>query len=113
MSYYANADGTINLKRELTDSEIYDVKEILDYYDCFVADKQQITLCRSENNYNEDYAKNNLIALADYLNERGNSIDSASIDWNGEDDAIWRFVFEDNKWAEQNGYIEWGDSCSF
>ena len=112
MSYYAHADGTINLKRELTDSEIHDVKEILDYYDCFVTG-EQITLCRSENNYDEDYAKNNLVALADYLDERENSIDFASIEWNGEDDSIWRFVFEDNEWAEQNGYIEWGDSCSF
>ena len=112
MSYYANADGAINLKRELTDSEIDDVREILDYYDSFIKG-EQITLYRSQKNYNEDYAKNNLITLVDYLNERENSIDSASIEWNGEDGAIWRFVFEDNEWAEQNGYIEWGDSTQF
>ena len=113
MSYYANAEGKIKVEKKLTDGEKAQVRTILDYFTCGSIVGGEITLYHGQDNYDEDYVKEELLDLANFLAVRNNPIVSAEIEWRGEDGEIWRFVCYNGEWAEQNGYIEWGDEHSF
>ena len=112
MSYYASADGKITLARKMTDSEIHDVHTILDSFEDYVYGGE-ISIIIDKRDYEEDEVKNTFKTLTEYFRARGNSIVSAAIEWHGEDNEVWRHICYNDEWAEQIGYIEWGEENPF
>lgn len=105
MSYYAKIKGDIHLNGNLSEiSEILDQypgKENGISYNAIRAGfgKQPITIGVDDyTNYDED-------AFIEFLNELNPYTRSGEIRCTGEDDELWRFVFVNGRWEEQDGAL--------
>lgn len=61
-----------------------------------------ITIWGDEKYYDDD-VRTFLNAIAPYTK-------SGEIEYNGEDNTLWRFAFRDGEWYEDNGYVSYIDS---
>lgn len=103
MGYYATGSGSIELKKNVDLEKVKAAMEEIDYsfscnifsgVDSFVLDIQQY-----EKYYEEDY-NDFLKAVTPYVKD-------GCIEFCGEDGCLWRFVFIDGKFIEENAEIVW------
>lgn len=109
MGYYANGSGDINFSRVLSDTE----KEILESivedvfeYDIYEDQKTHHTTIDIWNS--DKYYEDDIIEAFEKIGKQfSNDIAEASIDYTGEDNSIWRFVWDKTteQWIEQNGWV--------
>jgi len=100
MSYYAKMKGEMNLEGDLSK-----IEEILARYPgkeggiSYAANNLYFTAHIDDyTNYDED-------AFIDFFNELNPFTKSGEIRCTGEDDELWRFIFVDGRWEEQNGAL--------
>lgn len=94
MGYYADYNGSINFKSKPT-------KEVIDQLDyCFVNFEYDDDGCDFGGNdkYYSDTIQETLEKVKPYV---GNG----EIEYAGEDNTFWRFIFVNGEWAQQNGRI--------
>lgn len=103
MGYYADGDGAISYKRELTDEEKDKVKDIL--YDAF----EYVDIYRSDEVYISDGGKYYGDDVISALNRAADAVPVAvgSIEYHGVDGCNWRFVYKNGKWIEENGTLSY------
>ena len=114
MGYYANGSGSIMFKEVLPEETYKEVEEEL--RKALEADgerKFRMTSTSKEQSYidiwdNEKYygeevemALNNVAKMGD--------IEKGCIEYVGEDDCLWRFIYRDGEWVEENGHVEYND----
>ena len=101
MSYYANYSGNIKFSNIVPKELIKEADEIFEnfYYD--------------ENDGSADFGGNDRYSEDDmyrYFEKITPYTLSGEIEYVGEDNSIWRFIFKDGEWREESGRIEYGDS---
>lgn len=108
MGYYANGNGDIVAK----DIDAYrKIRAMFGYnpgtnntpYD-FWEDENNLTFCIDTNDkYHED-------DVIDFLHEISGLISKGVVEYVGEDDCFWRFVFDPDtvNWKEEDGYVTYG-----
>lgn len=112
MGYYATGSGYILFTSALPDEDYKTVRDILSetfVYDGFQARRetstskpQTIIYLEVDGKYYQDGVKDTLGKMIPF------GIKDGEICYVGEDQSMWRFIFRDTKWVEENGYIEYG-----
>lgn len=96
MGYYASYSGSLKLKENIDQddkNELYDAFEDLEY------DEKTKLLCISgHSKYYED-------EIETALNYIKNNVEEGSIEFTGEDDCHWRFIFKNGSFTEESGYL--------
>ena len=115
MSYYANGNGFIAFKKALTEEEFSRAEDILSdglesdgirkakrrYADGSQPDESYTYFdIWSSEKYCGELVEDALNGVAEIA-----EIDSGEINFVGEDQELWRFIFSDGKWVEQNGTV--------
>lgn len=96
MGYYATWGGQIKFK----DKPSKDIIEKIN--DCFVCyDQNENTLSVG------DYSKYYEDAAYEVLDKIAPLVESGEIEYSGEDESHWRFIFKDGTWNEEYGYIHY------
>lgn len=123
MSYYANWQGYLYLKDKLSKEDVEIIKEII----CKISDiedVQHITGVASSNqvdnrdglncmmlvlrgydNYDDEEWNDMLDCLTPYINEDNALV--SQVEFIGEDNELWRFIFDENQWSMQTGHVEY------
>ena len=104
MSYYAKGGGDCSLKENTTMEQIDSIKLLsgleIESYDVrsgrFFQNNSSFGLAFEYNKYDQDDFEKDLEKLSPY-------IVNGSIDMIGEDDAAWRYAFEDDEWHYYTG----------
>ena len=111
MSYYAN--GELKIVYLSTDKDIIDKVENAFLYvnqrydmDCEVSEDRTVI----EAYGNERYSTSATEKLLELLTEIAPIQEGSEIDFCGEDQTYWRYIFENGQWKEQNGEIVYSDS---
>lgn len=112
MSYMASSSGYIDiLTTEENFSEIsIDVKIILEeaFTRVSVSKSRPLSIDVDDwSNYHEDDVK---FALTE-INEKYH-ITSGEIEFSGEDNSFWRFIYKNGDWYEENGWVTYEGSPS-
>lgn len=103
MGYSAAGNGIIILKNNDINSITPEMEELLRnaFSDSEVSPDHGLWLTYKYDKYDEDTVMLCLEAIA-LVTESG------SVEFTGEDDSFWRFVFQNGKWIEQSGEIVYG-----
>ena len=111
VSYYA--DGELKIVFLTADTTIPDkVEEAFLYVnqrydmDCEVSGDRTVI----EAYGNERYSTSATEKLLELLTEIAPIQEGSEIDFCGEDQTYWRYIFENGQWKEQNGKIVYSDS---
>ena len=114
MSYYATGSGTIDFKEILTEEAKEKVKKILKETFGEAAEVGTYSPCFFEKR-TEKYSAASLWTDSKYYDyEVSEALDEISkiaeiaegeIDYRGEDDTYWRFIWQDGEWREENGEV--------
>lgn len=91
MGYYATGDGYLKLKSPLPDDVNYDIFE---YHYC--TDKDLSV------SFYDKYYENDVY---DFCDEIAPYVEEGAINFVGEDNANWRFVFRNNNWTEESARL--------
>lgn len=109
MSYYATVDGMITFNNEADRSVITERLNNL-FNECgpeiMTEEENGFTVCfGGYQNYRED-------EICRFLAEIVSQTESGEITYCGEDNSLWRHLFDsaENAWIEQDGYIEYAES---
>lgn len=96
MGYYASYNGYIRFKN-IPDKEIMDC--LYNTLDCY-SDKKDLLEVTVDGNdkYHED-------EIYEVLNKIKPFVKEGELEYHGEDDYHWRFIFKDNDWVEENGEV--------
>lgn len=100
MSYYATGSGAIELRSNLNEDNIREIEEILDNADveCDFSRRDGYLDLYQHEKYYGDYWEDLLGKLAPFTSQ-------GEIDFNGEDGSLWRFIFRDGTFVEENGDV--------
>jgi len=96
MGYYADYDGYIKFKKEPGD----DVRNAIE--NCFAGyaeDELSYSLDGSDKYY-EDF-------VYETLDKTKQDCEKGEIEYRGEDGCLWRFVFINGEWIEENGFVKY------
>lgn len=110
MSYYASGIGTIEFEKRLSKEDIKRISGKIDgilefdFYEISGEDKTFLDIW-DEDKYHGDIVEEAL----GYISENA-PITNGQIEYRGEDGALWRFIFENEKWKEENGIIKYGNA---
>ena len=111
MSYYANGDLKIvfltadtTIPEKVEKAFLY----INQRYDYDYELTENTTIIEAWGN--ELYSTSATEKLLDLLTEIAPIQDGSEIDFCGEDQTYWRYIFENGQWKEQNGEIVYSDS---
>jgi len=96
MGYYASYNGSIKLKEDITAELIENGKYLFENFAC--VDKY-IDFGGDGKYYGDD--------VEEYLRKITPYTDSGEIEYSGEDGCLWRFIFRDSEWIEQNGTVSY------
>lgn len=109
MGYYARGSGSVSFSRALSDEEIDGamcvIGAVFDDYDTFGNDDEEtglgISFWMDCKYYQDDLEKMLDMLVRDY------PVSEGEVDFIGEDDAIWRYVYvaKENAFVEQVGRI--------
>ena len=102
MSYYATADGNIKLKNRLSEKRLEELIDILIevFEDYDTGDDYQQVFFGGHIKYDDDIVLELLSNVTDDY-----EIEEGEVDYIGEDSALWRHIFVDGEWKEQNGKV--------
>ena len=100
MSYYAQSEGTITLKKDNA-KEVVTILDGLSPFEAEANSENTASLLSSDRWYPED-VKASLDAIAPHVEE-------GEITFTGEDGCNWRYIFKDGEWVEQNGCIYYSE----
>ena len=112
MGYFARGNGSITFKEILSKEKFEEIKDLLD--ETFEADGiESFKNLRSgklttyfdiwgNEKYHGDAVENTLNAVA-----AAAPIEEGEIHYCGEDEFLWRFIFKDGEWLEENGEINY------
>ena len=96
MGYYARYSGYVIFKEKPSE-------ELFSQIDCYFEDvyfnENELRLDVSGND--KYYSEN----IEEILNNLEPITKSGEINYMGEDDCVWRFIFKDNEWRDENGTI--------
>lgn len=96
MGYYASYDGYIRFKNN-PDKETMDcLYNTLDCYSC-KNDSLEVTFSGDEK-----YYENEIYEVLDKIKP---FVEEGKLEYHGEDEYYWRFIFKDNDWVEENGEV--------
>ena len=114
MGYYANGKGGITFKGTVSEDEFSNIRDLLsEAFECDGEREWKATSASDpityfdiwENDkYYGDVVEDTLRKVADIAD-----IMEGSIEYIGEDDSLWRFIYRDGEWIEQNGHVEYND----
>lgn len=110
MGYYASSFGEISFNRHLTNAEYKILEEILTPAEYEVYDYNRNDPGNTHVRFNyytkyyEDETNSILHSLLDFKGIR-----DAFIEFHGEDECFWRYVYRDGEWCEQVGEITFKD----
>lgn len=110
MGYYANGKGNVTFKEVLSEEKYNKAKEILsEAFECDGVREFQMTnttepatyfdLWNFEKYYGDEVER----ALRDVA--KLGEIADGEIDYVGEDDSLWRFIYRNGSWYEENGSV--------
>ena len=110
MGYHAHGDAVIVY--QTTDEAAFDkAKGLFDEYianyefDCEVGDYEINVYAWGYDKYSPHF----ITKLLDKLKSVAPIVDGSEYDFRGDDDELWRFVFENGGWKEQSGDIVYHD----
>jgi len=98
MGYYASGSGYIEFRQDITDEDFEEISSVLNnspiknYFDRNCADVNQ------DGNYFEEDWEELLEELTPFAK-------SGEINFCGEDDCFWRFIFRNGKFVDENGSV--------
>ena len=98
MGYSAYYDGGINFKSYPPQEIVNEGKELFENFDidgCFIS-------FGGDGKYYED-------SVYEYLEKLNPYTLSGEIEFRGEDNSLWRFVFKDDEWVEESGSVIYED----
>lgn len=106
MSYYATGGGTITIsaKKENADT----IKKILDEE----FNDVDVSLCEDGSydffvsRYNRNYWEEDVYAALEEAGKYGKIL-AGEIEWTGEDDSMWRMLYNNGEWTEDSGHVEY------
>ena len=99
MGYYADYDGYIKFKKEPGD----DVRNAIENsFNVCEEDELSYSLNGSDKYYEDD--------VFEVLGKTEEDCEKGEIEYRGEDGCIWRFIFSDGEWFEENGFVKYIDS---
>lgn len=114
MEYYAHGSGGIIFKEELPEA-VFDriMNKLRKVFEAEGANSWKTTSNSSEVSYvdiwdNEKYYGDEVKTVLNEVAEMA-EIEEGSIEYVGEDDSLWRFIYRDGKWHEENGHVEYSD----
>jgi len=113
MGYSAQAKGYIDfLTTEENWAEVNeDVKTILEevFYDVYISRAHPLSVEISDDSiYYEDDVKKALVEL-----NKEYKISAGEIEFVGEDNEMWHFIYKNDNWYEENGYVSYNGSPSY
>lgn len=118
MGYYADGNGSIVFKKVLPEELFQKVKDVLlDVFDCdgtreWKRYKEAELITEIDFWSGDKYYEDEVIdALKKTAELAGHDIEEGCISYCGEDNALWRFVYDKNmnSWLEENGHVEYSD----
>ena len=103
MGYYAKGSGVITLKKSIP-GLVMDELDNIGAFDEMDQDRGQLLLIHYDDKYYEDEIEQALGIIAGYAKE-------GSIEFCGEDDCLWRFRFDGERFIQESGKIvyDFGD----
>lgn len=106
MSHLATGNGYIRFNKELSKTEWDTVYAHLDgpFSDSMSETDDKLWLHHSSDwNYHDEEVEKALFSLIPF------GIKEGAIEFIGEDESLWRYIFRDGKWVEENGHVEYGE----
>ena len=103
MGYYADGSGLIKYKKPLNGHEISEVyKKLGDVFetDYDANESRTVFYISSSGKYYEEDVIDTLRSVAEIA-----KIDEGEIEYVGEDYGMWRFIYKDDEWEEQEGRV--------
>lgn len=106
MGYEAHGGGTIMFAKQLSSREREKLAQILE--DCFeydiyedkYRDKKTVADIWDSEKYYGDVVEETLETVSKRF-----KVEQGEIEYVGEDDSLWRFIYQNGEWKEQNGYV--------
>lgn len=96
MGYYASYEGHIRFKEKPSDETIRIICDFFGDHD-YDVDGLGVSIYGNDKYY-EDYIEEGLSKIEPYVKD-------GEIEYRGDDEALWRFIFKDGKWTEEYGKI--------
>ena len=114
MGYYAHGSGDIDFAKILTEKEKEKVGkcvgDVFEYDFCkegYRDDHTVMSFWLCDNKYYDDVVQDVLKDVADLV-----PISEGNIVFYGEDDEIWRYVYDENGWVDEAGRVVFSDITS-
>lgn len=109
MSYDAKGSAYLYLRKNI-DKDALKKRIVEEAYSCGIAiadynENRGTLYLVYDNNYDEDSLVDFLAHIALFLPKE----EQQTMEFEGEDGELWRFLFSNGHLYEQRGYIEWGD----
>lgn len=111
MGYCASGSGSITFTEELPKDTITAIEKYCDPdfdIDTYTNNNKTIMDITAYGKYHAEDIDEILKRIT-----RTEKIASGEIEFTGEDDAHWRFIWDGNEWFEQDGRIVYDDPCAF
>ena len=114
MEYYANGSGSIIFKEVLPEAVFGRIKDKLQkVLEADGSTKWKPMTSSPEVSYvdiwdSEKYYGDEVETVLNEVAEMA-EIEEGSIEYVGEDDSLWRFIYRDGKWHEESGHVEYSD----
>lgn len=104
MSYCSSSEGYVEFKRDLTDTEMDDIHDVLDYWFNISDIDHNSVLFDGDGNYYTDGVTDALYKL-----QRIAPIKEGILSYTRDDDSFWRYIYNGRKWIKQHGEIVYQD----
>ena len=95
MGYYADYDGYIKFKNVPSDEDLDKLRYA--FGECYRSEETMFAVYGHEKYYEE--------TIIDYLDRINELTEYGEIEYYGEDNCHWRFVFTDGEWIEEQGFV--------
>lgn len=113
MGYYANGRGSITYKKEMNEADEETLRDM--FFDVFEGSVEHVwcgnhrktaVFFYADEKYYEDEVRDILEKAAEF-----GEIEDGEIEYIGEDDSMWHFVYVNGHWEEEGGHVVYEDSC--
>lgn len=109
MGYYASGAGSVLYKSILDEHDKKIIDEVFDedteFYDHEIDDSfkgRTLVYFRADDKYHDEETLKTLRALTEIA-----PVENGALEYFGEDGQLWRFVWKDDKWVEEDGHVEY------
>ena len=109
MGFYAQGSGSITFRKKMPDDVETQIYKVLSKaFDCEIYSGVNNTTMADIWNWENCYDGEEVEKALSRASEVA-EIESGEIAYKGEDNSLWRFIWRDDTWVEENGHIEYTD----